>query len=166
MPLVPEHRERGEDEHGRERVREVEGGEGQHHRADAQRECRGRAEPGLEAIGDAPDEQQEDHRGQERAPEVEVPELPGWILDRLCPIDSLPGEVGQEGFERQAGRLCGVVVAVDLRDVAGPAVTDLESRPVDPRRPVGEGPHERVVGGLVPADLGSGDRVRDRVTYC
>ena len=135
--LAPQDDEGREAEARRKDVREEEARERQEERPGAEGHGRSRAEAALPVLPDPAHEQEEGEgrkgRGDKRE-DVHAAREP----------ERVQHEIERQGEERDARRLVREVVAVVPALVAGEALVV-----VDPRRPVGERLHERVVRSLV-----------------
>ena len=75
-PVPEQQPERGEPEGRRQDVGEEQGGEREHERPDPEEDRRGRAVLGDDPLRGAPDEQQEEERGERRAEDRDLPRRP------------------------------------------------------------------------------------------
>jgi hypothetical protein len=147
VALAREHGEGREAEERRQRVREEHGPVWEQQRPGPERDGGRRAVARLDPLGQLRDQQQQEHRRQDRPDEPEGPEHAGGVARRpdACAFEH---DVRGQRRQRETGRLVRVDVTVDLGDVVRDDVADLEPRLVDPRRPLRERAHERVVGVL------------------
>ncbi len=153
VALADHQREGREAEHRGEDMGEQEGRQRQRERAEAEEHRRGRPVARLVALGDAPDEQQQDEPGQDVPPQPdEVDHLVVSGLGLRVPRpgvgiqaveDVVPGQ-REEREPRRAGRVP-VALVEDL--VSGVVLVGIDRRPA-----VVERAQQVVVRGLVPAE--------------
>jgi hypothetical protein len=155
VALAQHQPEGGEAEERGEHVAEQHLRERQHDRAEAEHDRRRGAVAGLEALGHAPHEQQQQHPGQHVAPQADqIDHLVAGVIRRgdvvLRPrfgADHAQRVVEGQHEQRQAGRAGGVRVSLVFDLVAGVRGVLVDRRPVLVQRP-----REVVVRGLIPGE--------------
>ncbi|HEY7633382.1 MAG TPA: hypothetical protein VH817_21955 [Thermoleophilaceae bacterium] len=135
VALVPEQRERAEHQRRRQHVREVDGREREHERAEAQRHGGRRAEPRLEPFRHTAHEQQQHEQGKHARHEPERPDH--------------SGELARGAEPRLAGRAANRAAGPERGD-AEQVARELRLRERElhvPRRARGAHPAEQLVRG-------------------